>query len=539
LKLIYKISILILILSSITNAVSKLTRDLEPYSGKVIDRIEIIRKNVFDDQLTTKSLFFYRWANEIHFLTSENVIRRELLFKEGDSLNVEKVIETERNLRLGSFIGEININLVPDTLGGVEMIITTTDLWTTKASLYADLAGGKYNAGLSFVEENLLGMGKMIQLSGQIGNDQDGYQFIYFDRRVGGTRQALDLEYSNFTFMKGFLISLTRPQYSLSVPYAYSFVMSTYYTRPRLFNKGQEIFRYRQKQQLYSIEGLRTVGRFARAGLALGYVYHKYDFSQDRPDLPLDGIIPPNEIFSYPVIGLQGSVIQFGMERFLDGPGTPEDLTYGASLKVSYGQSLKALGANFIGNYNAVSAKFLTKPHGNLFVGGSDRVLWWNRDGRKERIEHRSEGAIYYKPATTQLIAVHALTDFAWRQRSTFQFFLGGGTGLRGHSYYELTGDKLALGNLEYRFYLPIEILTIRLGGTVFYDIGNVWKRGEPIKLSELKSDAGIGLRFGFTKSSTSRVISLDLGRSLSRQGVYVSFGTAYLFDIKFMDHAD
>ncbi len=107
---------------------------------------------------------------------------------------------------------------------------------------------------------------------------------------------------------------------------------------------------------------------------------------------------------------------------------------------------------------------------------------------------------------------------------------------MRGYSAYEFSGNRMALGNIEYRFYFPLEILTVRLGAAAFFDIGNVWYRGEKIDLTDLKSDLGIGLRFGLTRSSTSRILRLDLAKSLSDNDLFVSFATGMLFSLKTFD---
>jgi outer membrane translocation and assembly module TamA len=91
----------------------------------------------------------------------------------------------------------------------------------------------------------------------------------------------------------------------------------------------------------------------------------------------------------------------------------------------------------------------------------------------------------------------------------------------------------MALGNVEYRFYLPLEILTVRFGGAAFFDIGRAWEPDERIEMKDLKSDIGIGLRFGLTKSSTSRVLRLDVAKSLSSNDVFVSFATGMLFSLQ------
>jgi outer membrane protein assembly factor BamA len=531
-----RISILFFILLS-SQAISSPEKELRPYSGQIIKQIDIVRKNVFDDEMLYDPPFYYRWANSLHILTREKVLRLYFLFNIGDSLDIEKVIETERNLRSGGFIGEITIDVFPDSAGGVDLTVITTDLWTTKASVYTDVAGGKYSVGISGIEQNLIGLGKMVQIGGQVSNDQNGGQFAYFDPRLFGTRQMMDLAYSYFNFDKGYTIILAQPRFSLSVPYQYQISLNNMHIRHRLFKKGNEFFRFRNDRILDSFDGVYSIGRSTSLDLEGGYVYENNNFSPDKPDSILNYLIPKDEDFSYPLFGVGASIIHYDIERFLDGAGTPEDLTLGAAIRFKQGFSNKSLGATFEGTYQAGLAQFLFNPLDGIFVGGYDKVSWWSRNGANERIRHISEMAIYYKPAMTHLLAFHALTDFAWRQLPVYQVFLGGGNGLRGHSFYEFAGSKLALGNIEYRFYLPVEILTVRLGLAAFFDIGNVWSPSDRIHLSQLKSDVGLGFRFGLTRSSTSRVINLDFARSLSDNNLFISFGATAPFSLDFVNN--
>ena len=100
----------------------------------------------------------------------------------------------------------------------------------------------------------------------------------------------------------------------------------------------------------------------------------------------------------------------------------------------------------------------------------------------------------YIKTGETNVLSARILTDFGWRQKTTYQVILGGANGLRGYPVYRFAGNRLAIGNLEYRFYLPLEILTVRIGGAAFFDIGTVWRRNEKIDPGDLRSDIGLGL---------------------------------------------
>jgi hypothetical protein len=533
-----KLSVPILFFSSLLASVGPLLAsphddDLKPYIGKIISKIDIVRKNVFDDQMLSDPHFYFRWGNSLHIVTRESVIRRELLFDIGDTLDPQLIIETERNMRGAGFIGEVEIAALPDGADAVELTITTTDLWTTKPEIYLDLAGGNYTTGLAFTEGNLLGLGKYVQFLAQAGNDQDGYATFYIDNRLLGTRVAFDFTISDFTYSRGFSFNFTRPQYSLTIPYGLSLGVSNFRTKPRLFYQGDEYFRHRQNMTLGAFEGVYSLGYDRRLNLFAEYDYEKYDFSIELPGHSLNDIIPADETISYPSLGSSLSMIRYDVERFLDASGTPEDLTLGGSLKFKFGRSDDIFGADYTGNFHSVFLRFLARPAKNLFIGARDGISWWRNERRNERIRHKNEFALYYKPFEMHLLAIHGLTDFAWRQRSTYQVVLGGGSGLRGYSYYEFAGDKLAVGTIEYRFYSPITILTVRLGAAAFLDIGNVWRRNQRVDPGDFSSGAGVGLRFGLTKSSTSRVISLDFSRALSKDDYFIGFGTTTSFNLR------
>jgi outer membrane translocation and assembly module TamA len=90
--------------------------------------------------------------------------------------------------------------------------------------------------------------------------------------------------------------------------------------------------------------------------------------------------------------------------------------------------------------------------------------------------------------------------------------------------------------NIEDRMFFIDELWSLfSVGGAVFYDTGYVWAKGNPVALSKLRSDVGVGLRFGLTRSSNEVVIRLDCSYRLQRDNpgdsaFVVSFGTGQAF---------
>lgn len=506
--------------------------NLKPYEGKIIKSIEIIRKNVFENGEENLP-FYYRWANSLHIKTRRSVIEGELLFKAGEPLDIEKAIESARNIRLRRIIGEVEIIAAPHGEDGVDISVITYDNWTTKAAVFLESGGGSYYYGVSLSEDNLLGYGRIVEISASTSEDNDGYTLFFNDDRMGTTRWSGSFFYSDYTLNSLISLRLSRPQYSLDVPYGVSAEYIRLEGTARLYSGGIEFFRYDRLVNSFEFNSKYTLGRTKRLNFYGHYDYEDFDYSEYYAETELNDIhIPPDERISYPSLGIGGEIMQYDLERYIDEAGTPEDLTLGATVRIISGRSLPEFGADFAGTRMAISAGFFIRPLNPVFIQGTDLIQWWYRKGRSERIRHRSELMFYYKTTVTQVFAARALANFAWREKPGYQQLLGGANGLRGYSSHELEGDKLALGNMEYRFYTPLEIFTVRLGGALFFDMGEVWGKEEEIRLGDMKYDVGIGLRFGLTKSSTSRVLRLDFAKALTENQYYVSFGTGMVFNL-------
>lgn len=99
-------------------------------SPQVIDTIIVIRENVFDEH-EIRSGGFFRLANKLHVTTHENVIRKELLFTEGEVYDLAAVAESERVLRKRQIFRELSVDTahIGDRFA---VIVRTRDGWSTK-----------------------------------------------------------------------------------------------------------------------------------------------------------------------------------------------------------------------------------------------------------------------------------------------------------------------------------------------------------------------------------------------------------------------
>ena len=120
---------LLLTLSLVSGFFSLSTASAQDASRRIA-RIDIIRKNVFDPDRPEERHAFASLVNSLHVLTREEVIRRELLFREVDVFDEFLLLESARNLRARGFVGDIQTEVEAFGDSAVVITVTTQDKWT-------------------------------------------------------------------------------------------------------------------------------------------------------------------------------------------------------------------------------------------------------------------------------------------------------------------------------------------------------------------------------------------------------------------------
>lgn len=145
--------------TTMSGRVTDESRLLQPYSGKTIGEITIDRRQVFDPG----GNWLERTANKTHRLTRERVIRRDLLFEPGDTLDPELIVRNKQLIRSRGYIADIDVTVLPDAFDStrVNLAITTRDSWTISVD------GGWYSESRTMVglsDANILGWGNKLKL---------------------------------------------------------------------------------------------------------------------------------------------------------------------------------------------------------------------------------------------------------------------------------------------------------------------------------------------------------------------------------------
>lgn len=504
-------------------------------TGKIIRNINVNVREIFDeDQLGS----FYRAVNAIKIQTREELVRRELLFKQGDTYDDFLVKESERNLRNQRFLR--NIKIKPVAQGQfVDIDVSVQDTWTLIPQVNYSTGTGKNRKSIGLAESNLLGYGKRFEFLYDEDESRESVDLVWDDPRVWGTYNRLIAAYFNRTDGDRYYFQAGRPFRSLVEKSAWMVKLDTSDSIGRLFEDSDESQIFRQDRS--DIEIAYTIAKGEpekeRHRFSFGYGYLDEEFTQadsdDFEDLDLDPLeveaperITDDRRYTGPVLTFEHIEPEFISMNYIDRFDRVEDYNLG------FDYSTNAF----------IAPDFLGADENRLLLSGvasrgrrlSRDSFWRGEAGFGTRIEeHGLDNTIlsaefkYFNALTPisignfhigrHTLAAAASVDYAIDLDENKQFTLGGDNGVRGYKARTFTGDKRLVLNLEDRMHFVDDIFKLMsFGAAVFVDAGaSTYDSFGRMLTDEMYADVGAGLRFAFPRSSGGRVFRIDVALPL------------------------
>lgn len=184
------------------NVAAKNEEEFSPFRGKIIRTILIqklgFNKSVYDT-LNNKKTFLTNLGDALHTSTKKQVIRNNLFFTEGDSLQPNLLADNDKFLRDLSFLQDAKI-IVSDSYvnaDSVDIIIVSKDVFPIGGSLN-EASSDKVIFEMN--DDNLFGSGDRLQIQNLFDanrNPSFGFGAEYRKRNLGGTFINLTLGYNN------------------------------------------------------------------------------------------------------------------------------------------------------------------------------------------------------------------------------------------------------------------------------------------------------------------------------------------------------
>lgn len=504
-----------------------------PFQGKTIRSLTIIVHDVFEgDNLDG----FYRGVNSLKVNTRERVIKRELLFKEGDKWEDFRISESERRLRELRYIRNVSIQAKPDG-DVVDVEVHVQDTWTLIPLFAASTGTGKSRTMVGLKESNIVGQGKRFEVSYEESESREILGTVYEDNRFLGSRMRLQGAVLERSDGDEYFLYFGQPAWTLVDRQAWYVNLNTSDTVGRLFQNGTEDYIYRQEHDELDLRYMllsrgNPEKKLRRFWLGYDWLQDTFDQAdaQDYQDLDLDPAevsndpsrLPSDRRYTGPFFSYEYIEPDFISMNYIDRFDRIEDYNLGL-----YHDIRATIAPSSLGSEKDAALFSLNQGRGWRF---SPTSFLRGEFGLANRLESdgfvnglaRVEARYYNVLGNVELgdifLGRHTLAssfslDYGSDLDRDRQLSLGADNGLRGYKARAFNGDKRFLLNLEDRIHLADDVYRlISVGAATFLDVGGASTAdlGELIT-EDLYEDVGVGLRFAFPRSSGGQVIRLDM----------------------------
>jgi hypothetical protein len=500
-------------------------------SGAVPDPRRIVgvtldRRDIFDPN---ERGWVARVGNALHVETRAATIRRELLFRPGESYDSARVAESERNLRALAVFRRVRIDSVR-TDSGLVLRVLTKDGWSTKADWRFRSAGGEVAFTIGLVEDNLLGTASTAAVRYRKTPDRSTVTLGFRRPRLFWGKVGVGLQYEDRSDGRLAAIAVEQPFFSLT---------STHGFRVELEDHDERVLRFFQGSDVAG-DTLQRRYTLARSSVAWALRASSRGFlrlgvqGQIRRDDFLPKALPAP--FPRTVTGALGPYLTWNRASFLVTRGVAgfareEDVDVGVTLRVGVLAAPRLFGYDRDGIGPQIIARLGARVPGGFgyleAVGGGV----YSSAGLDSGTVQLAATAVL-QPGPHQVGILHV--DAGWQKQALpgAEFDLGLGIGPRAFRSHAFTGDRSIFATAEYRVTVVDDFLgMVGLGVAGFVDHGGAWYAGEPRRTGW---DAGLGFRLGASRSNDTDALRFDLarrfGNDVQRAGWVVTVGKGFVF---------
>lgn len=531
--------------------------------SSAVFRVDGIRYDIGDAFDDSKSHTKYdKWAfdllNWIHIETREVTVRKLLLFDEGDSVDLNFILEAERFLRTQRFLSDASISMTQEDGRNVANV-HTSDNWTLTIPVSFSFAGRKWtydnlNYGIGVQESNFLGLGQLLGV--YYGHDElrNMVKVEYGDPHFLIRYNQLDVLYSHNT--DGFLASwnMYRPFLSRSFnQWAYTLeglMSESFYYAYGSGDYPPGTVRYDKKKNLddlpeyngdttvtlmkvedYISDSLsfrlsRSFGNVQRKFyIGLTYDYRRmtaqygelsrFVFKDKGVAYVLDSASVVNEWIPERKDSRLGFYLKYDNLRYdkIKNYHTvkwTEDISKGFSLDARVSKNYEQLGAadNDI-RLDFNSALYLGHDWNHLTV--ASKMFFYLDHWKRRDFYGRVTGEYIFHPSNKFSTVLSGLVDFYKDARYGFQLSLDKNSGFAGFPTGIYTGQARVFANLEQRYFADVEVATLMPVLVAFGSVGETAWDFDDINRKDLVYVLGFGARFVQTKSISRFVNKLDV----------------------------
>jgi hypothetical protein len=472
-------------------------RNFFGYTGKTIRNIEIQRLDVFGTSIYGSSGKIpnrtEKFLNNTHINTNESIVRKNILFSTGDTINPLTLSDNERLLRELPFIDDARIILIPVSEEQVDVIVMTKDIY----SLGAKVSPGNFEKGsVSVFDKNIFGMGHEFGFEVPFDSkysDSPGFGVHYTINNFKKTFTNFNLYYLDGLGRKTYGFDLNRKFVSAATKYA----------------GGISV------REMFTYDNLDTMILPARVKYNLQDYWLSRSFllnEQSVSRLIIGARYTNNNVFNHPFIlpdshynlqkykiflgSVSYSVQKFYKTNLIYGYGRTEDLPYGGLLNFTFGLELNEFKRRtYYGTSLSVGRSL--KSIGYLY-GSAGFGTFLNNNRTEQGMLSISGNFI----SNLSYIGRYRIRNFinadytrGFDRYSDETLYLSNENGFYGFRNDSVGGAQRLYIHLESVVFSPVNFYGFRFALFGFADLGFLFGTNEYVTNADFLSAVGLGLR--------------------------------------------
>ncbi len=496
----------------------------ESFEGWFIDSIEIDNRNIYDLKDVRYQSFLFRTANRLHIVTRDRIIRQALLFEVGERLDQDLIDETARNLRLQLPLNDAWIQVEKMAAGRVLARVITVDQWSLLGGLRSvSRSGNETDFRIGFEERNLIGRAQYLSFDFFAReNDPNYVQMRYREPRAFGRPVALGVRFRSDPNNRLWQVDVGRPHYSLAQKMFYDIAVADHSQLvERLDSVGEVSSQWVAAGETVRLESGYRVGPSHSKTLIKGEYRYLNKVVVGESDVGIDSVY---HRFAF---GLAHAWQEYITDKRIRGFGYTEDITLGVSVEAMYGRAFLPGFKGYL--FDKAEGEVIARwKLGDNLIGIDYWRVFWLKGSHEIRRQYGLGMSIYNNRMQRVTWAARSQYVLDW-DGEHLNVLLGGRNGIRGYPRDFRAGDRSHVMNFEGRFFLGLELLSVKVGSVVFVDLGRTWQPDETLAFRDYHVSGGFGLRLSLENLLKGEIIRMDV--ALAEGGDWeLSFGTGQYF---------
>ena len=482
-------------------------RGTVPLAAQTLDTIVVDNHNIFEPTGEPLPLLA-RLGNALHVRTRPWVIRRTLLFNQGDRYDSARMVESERGLRSLQVFREVQLDTTRVD-GRLALRVATADGWSTRPQVGFSSAAGDVSWDAGLVEKNLLGTA--MQLLVDYNRNPDRHQVTLFWQAPGVLfrRARLAASYSDLSDGAFGSWSYGVPFYETSAPWSLGTAGGAGTLRVLRFRDGALSDSVQRRLLVVGVNGGVAL---APGGGDRGYARLKF-FAQLRRDnfRPYGALAAPDSVSVAAGVGLELGRVRYEITEGLDQYARREDVDVSERLWIGVWAAPRAAG--YAPGRAGVGPE-LQAQLGSAWPGGF-AWLKLSADGLLTASgvdSGRVEGGVTVmsRRFARQTVVLHAEGGAARRPAPGTEFDTWfSQNGPRAFGAHAFTGTRRWWVVAEDRFLVtPAFAGLFGVGLAPFAEWGGAWYDDERPRAG---GDVGLALRLGSTRSTRGEVTEISV----------------------------